>query len=134
MNTTSKQNATTATTTVTPPEPIEAPKPCYTPMVDIAETPDEFVFEADLPGTAGDIDVTCEDGVLTISGKVKPRQPADQVYVRQEYGVGDFRRVFSIGTEIDAANIRAQLKDGQLTVRVPKAATAKVHKIPVQST
>jgi HSP20 family molecular chaperone IbpA len=132
MNTTSKQNPTAATAMAAP-EPIEAPKRRYTPMVDIAETPDEFVFEADLPGTAGDVDVTCEDGVLTINGKVKPRQPADRAYVRQEYGVGDFRRVFSIGTEIDAANIKAQLKDGQLTVRVPKAAAAKVHKIPVQS-
>ena len=131
MNTRSNQNPTAGTTAA--PEPIEAPKPRYTPMVDITETPEEFVFEADLPGTAGDVDVTCEDGVLTISGKVNPRQPADRVYVRQEYGVGDFRRVFSIGTEIDAANIKAQLKDGQLTVRVPKAAAAKVHKIPVQS-
>ena len=71
------------------PEPIEEPKRCYTPMVDIAETDDGFVFEADLPGTSGDVDVTCEDGVLTISAKVRPRQPEGQAFVRQEYGVGD---------------------------------------------
>ena len=133
MNTTSKQTPTTAAA-IAAPEPIEAPKTRYAPMVDVAETPEEFVFEADLPGTAGDVDVTCEDGVLTIIGKVKPRQPADQAFVRQEYGVGDFRRVFSIDTDIDAENIRAQLKDGQLTVRVPKTTAAKVHKIPVKST
>jgi HSP20 family molecular chaperone IbpA len=132
MNTTSKETATGAT--AAPPEPIEEPKPRYAPMVDIAETDDEFVFEADLPGTAGDVEVTCEDGVLTITAKVKPRQPEGQAYVRQEYGVGDFRRVFSIGAEIDAENIKAQMKDGQLTIHVPKAASAKVRKIPVQST
>ena len=131
MNTKSEQTPAVAAVV---PEPIEEPKRCYTPMVDIAETDDGFVFEADLPGTSGDVDVTCEDGVLTISAKVRPRQPEGQAFVRQEYGVGDFRRVFSIGTEIDAENIRAQLKDGQLTVYVPKAASAKVRKIPVQST
>src|SRR4051794_27623550 len=53
----------------------------FTPLVDIIETDDGFTFLADLPGVkAGDVDVSFENGVLTIEGKVQPRQPSGQGY------------------------------------------------------
>ncbi|WP_428939908.1 Hsp20/alpha crystallin family protein [Fontivita pretiosa] len=106
----------------------------FTPLVDIIETPDEFIFQADLPGVkAGDVDITYENGVLTIQGKVNPRQPADQIYVWQEYDVGHFYRQFTLNTPINADAIRAELKNGVLELHVPKAESARTRKIQVKS-
>jgi HSP20 family protein len=106
----------------------------FTPLVDIAETDDEFVFQADLPGVkAGDVDITYENDVLTIQGKVTPRQPAEQRYVWQEYGVGHFYRQFTLNTPINADAIKAELKNGVLELHVPKAESAKTRKIQIKS-
>ncbi len=104
----------------------------YTPMVDIIETHDAFIFQADMPGVkAGDVDITFDDSVLTIEGRVQPRQPADQRYVWQEYGVGHYYRQFTLNTPIDADGIRAEYRNGTLNLHVPKAEHARTRKIEV---
>src|SRR5829696_6803978 len=104
-----KQENTTNT-----PERIEQAT-CFTPLVDIIESNDAFLFQADLPGVkAGDVDVNYENGVLTIDGKVQPRQRGGQGYVWQEYGVGHFYRQFSLNTPVDPDGIKAELKNGVL--------------------
>jgi len=106
----------------------------FTPLVDIIETGDEFLFQADLPGVeAGDVDVSYENGTLSISGKVHPRQPAGQSYVWQEYGVGHFYRQFSLNTPIDPDGIKAELKNGVLELHVPKAESAKTRRIEIKT-
>lgn len=107
----------------------------FTPLVDIVETGDEFVFWADLPGvTAGDVDVSYENGTLTLHGKVQPRQqPAGRGYVWREYDVGHYYRQFSLGTAINADGIRAQLKNGVLELHVPKAESARTKKIEIKT-
>ena len=106
----------------------------FTPLVDIIENGEAFVFQADLPGVkAGDVDVSYENGVLTIAGKVQPRQPENQSYVWREYGVGHFYRQFTLRTPIDADNIRAELKQGVLQLYVPKAASARTRKIEIKT-
>ena len=106
----------------------------YQPLVDIVETPDAFVFKADVPGAARDgIELTCDDGVLTIEARVPPRQPGDLAYVRREYGIGDFRRVFAISTAIQAEKIVAEYRNGELTITVPKAATATTRKVSIST-
>lgn len=106
----------------------------YTPLVDIIESGDAFVFQADLPGVkAGDVDVSYENGVLTIAGRVNPRQAPDQRYVWQEYGTGHFYRQFTIGTPVKADGIRAELKNGVLELYVPKAESAKTRKIEIRT-
>jgi HSP20 family protein len=106
----------------------------FTPLVDIVETNDEFVFQADLPGVkAGDVDVTYENNVLTIQGKVNPRQPANQSYIWQEYGVGHFYRQFTLNTPVNADAIKAELKNGVLELHVPKAESAKTRKIQIKT-
>jgi len=106
----------------------------FTPLADIVETGEEFIFQADLPGVkAGDVDVSYENGVLTIEGKVQPRQPAGQGYVWREYGVGHFYRQFSLGTPINLDGIRAELKSGVLELHVPKAESAKTRKIEIKT-
>jgi len=112
----------------------QQPQTWYTPLVDIAENDDAFLFQADLPGVGpGDVDVSYDNDVLTIAAKVQPRQPAGQRYVWREYGVGHFYRQFTLNTLIDPDAIRAQLKSGVLEVYVPKAASAKPRKIQVTS-
>jgi HSP20 family molecular chaperone IbpA len=106
----------------------------YTPLVDIVETNDEFVFCADVPGVKpGDVDLSFENGVLTIQAKVQQRQPQDQAYVWQEYGVGAFYRQFTLNTPINVDQIKAELKNGELKLTVPKAESARTRKIPIKT-
>jgi len=117
------------------PERIERqPSTYYTPLVDVIEDNNGFLFQADLPGvTAGDVDVSYENGVLTIQAKVNPRQPQDHDYVWREYGVGHFYRQFTLNTPVNADGIRAELKNGVLELHVPKAETAKRRKIEIKA-
>ena len=120
--------------TVNVPARLEQAPVWYTPLVDVIENGEAFVFQADLPGAkAGDVDVSYENGVLTIEGRVQPRQPEGHGYVWREYGVGHFYRQFTLGTEINADGIRAELKNGVLELHVPKAESAKTRRIEVKT-
>ena len=106
----------------------------YTPLVDIVETGEEFIFQADLPGvTLGDVDLSFDNGVLTIEAKVQQRQQANRSYISQEYGVGHYYRQFSLNTAINADAIQAHYRNGVLELRVPKAESAKTRKIQIKS-
>jgi HSP20 family molecular chaperone IbpA len=106
----------------------------YTPLVDIIENNDAFVFQADLPGVAaGDVDVSYENGVLTMAAKAHPRQPQGHRYVWNEYGVGHFYRQFTLNTPINVDGIKAELKNGVLELFVPKAESAKTRKIQIKT-
>src|SRR5258708_11147414 len=106
----------------------------FTPLVDIFERDDAFIFKADLPGVrAEDVDISYENGILTLSAKVAPRQPHGANYLWQEYGVGPFYRQFHLRTPVDPAGIQAELKNGELTVTIPKAESAKTRKIAVKT-
>lgn len=105
----------------------------YTPLVDIAETDDAFIFQADLPGVRSeDLDVRFDNGTLTIDGKVQRRGP-ERGYLWREYGIGHFNRSFSLSTPIDADGIKAELRNGELTLTVPKAASARRRRIQIES-
>ena len=105
----------------------------FTPRFDICENENELILYGDLPGVeAGDLDVRFEDKELAIHGRVAPRQ-ADQRRLRDEYGVGDFYRTFTVGEAVDAGKINAELKNGVLTVHLPKAESAKPKRIEVKT-
>ncbi len=105
----------------------------YSPRIDIWETDDELVLFADMPGvTAENLDVRFENRELRIHGTVSPRH--DNVnFLYGEYGIGDFFRTFAIGESIDADKISAELKDGVLTLHLPKTEAHKPRKIEVKS-
>ncbi len=106
----------------------------FMPSVDIVERGDELLLMADLPGVASnDLDIRYERGELTLFGRVRPRQQPQQNYVLREYGVGDFYRAFQVGEDVDASKIEAELKEGVLTLRLPKTARAIPRKIPVKT-
>ncbi len=108
--------------------------PRYRPVVDILELNDELQVVADMPGVKpDDIDVKFENGVLTIYGKVEPRQPDGTEYLIQEYGIGDFYRAFEVSEAIDAERISAEYRDGVLLLHLPKVERLKARKIEVRA-
>jgi HSP20 family protein len=108
--------------------------PHFRPQVDILEVGDELRVLADLPGAkADDIEINFENGVLTIYGRVEPRQDESTAYLIREYGVGSFYRVFEVSENIDAERISAEYSDGVLELHLPKAERAKARKIEVQA-
>ena len=104
----------------------------YTPRFDIWENEEGFVLAGDLPGVMPeDLELKYENQELMIHGRVRPRYAQGQI-LREEYGVGDFYRSFTIGKLIDEGTIEAELKEGVLTVRLPKRAEARPRKIEVK--
>ncbi len=108
--------------------------PLFRPVVDILESEDELRVMADLPGArAEDIEIDFENGILTIYGKVEPRQKAVENFLIREYGVGDFHRVFEVSEEVDAERISAEYNDGVLELHLPKVEKVKARKIEVRA-
>jgi HSP20 family molecular chaperone IbpA len=106
----------------------------YNPRVDIFESDEELVLYGDLPGVEpGALDVHFENRELVIHGKVAPRQKDVQNYLYREYGVGDFYRAFAIGEDIDPRRISAELKNGVLTVHLPRTEAVKPRRIDVKA-
>ncbi|HLV02405.1 MAG TPA: Hsp20/alpha crystallin family protein [Acidobacteriota bacterium] len=105
----------------------------WTPAVDIYETPDEFVFDAELPGFERDhIDINVEEGTLSITAERKAEESDQHNYQRRERLYGKFYRSFRLPVLANAEKITASLKDGVLTVRVPKREEARPRQIKVE--
>ena len=107
-------------------------KPEFTFPVDIHEEENEFVLVGDLPGVSGEtLDVQVDQGSLTIRGRMNlPVREGTRLL--EEYQVGDHVRKFILSDDIDASGIDGELKNGVLTLRLPKVAEVKPKKIPVQ--
>jgi len=104
----------------------------FTPRVDILETQDELLLLADLPGVRpDDMDLRFENGELLLHGRC-PARLRDTHSVHAEYAVGDFYRAFTIGEDIDPDKIAAELKNGELTVHLPKSEKVKPRRIAVR--
>jgi HSP20 family protein len=105
---------------------------CFTPRVDVLETEEELLLVADLPGVKPeDADVRFDNGELSIDGRCAPRHQGAK-YLLSEYGVGNFYRAFTISEHIDWQKISAELKNGVLTVHLPKAETVEPKQITVK--
>jgi HSP20 family protein len=105
----------------------------FIPAVDIFETPQALVLVADMPGVSGDrVTLDLKDNLLTISGQVAPPS-GKETMLAQEYAIGDYYREFQVGELIDKDNIEASVKDGVLTLTLPKAEKAKPRRIEVKS-
>ncbi|MFL7837961.1 MAG: Hsp20/alpha crystallin family protein [Candidatus Promineifilaceae bacterium] len=107
----------------------------YIPQVDIYSDNDNIVILADMPGVADkDIDITLDKDILTINGFISnAAEPEGYELVHDEYGVGDYRRSFTLPDEIDRDNIEASLSNGVLRVKLPKAPEAQTRKITVKA-
>ena len=106
----------------------------FTPPVDITETDQAIVLEADMPGVdETDLDITLEQDVLTIRGAVQEHAPTGRECTYREYEVGRFERAFTLTEEVDRDAIHATVRNGVLTLTLPKAAPEPAKKISVQS-
>lgn len=105
----------------------------YSPRIDIWEADDELMLYADMPGvSAENLDIQFENRELRIHGKVCPRHEGIN-FLYGEYGIGDFHRTFAIGESIDSEKISAELKDGVLTLHLPKTEAVKPRRIEVKT-
>jgi HSP20 family protein len=128
---------TAQTQAVTPPETqaVEATRPrepYVTPPVDIYETPESLVVIADLPGIdPAHLEVRVDKNILTLYGQTQDQMPGDLRY--REYTLVSFFRQFELGEQIDQDGIRAELKQGVLTLTLAKAAKAQPRAITVNA-
>ena len=99
--------------------------------VDIHELKDRFTVEADFPGfDKEDIDVNVDNNVLTVSARHEDEKEEKEKgrVIRKERRVGTYARSFNLGKNIDEAKIKAEFKDGVLSVSIPKADIAPATK------
>lgn len=105
----------------------------YIPRADIYETDAEIVVAANVPGAnENSVDITLEKNVLTIRAYPVEENYEGLSLVYSEYGIGDYERRFTISDEIDRDKIEAQVKNGVLTLHLPKSGPAKMRKITVK--
>jgi HSP20 family protein len=115
---------------------VGADAPGWTPPVDLYETPGELVLTAELPGLTRDqIEIHVEENRVVVRG-ARSASPGREIpceqYHRVERGHGSFSRAFSLPEPIDVEAVSAELKDGILTVTMPKAADRGTRRIDVR--
>jgi HSP20 family molecular chaperone IbpA len=119
---------------VTAPAEQMQPGRFFTPDVDIFENEREITLLADMPGVAGeDIEIDLREGVLTVSGEVKPFENSDESDIMIEFEIGKYYRQFTLSETIDQTKIEAHASDGVLRLSLPKAAAAVPRKIKVSA-
>ncbi len=114
--------------------PAEHTKPglVFTPAVDIFETEREITLLADMPGVAADdITIDLKDGVLTLSGDVKPWEASEESDVLVEFEIGKYYRQFTLSDIIAQDRIEAKLENGTLRLSLPKAEKAIPRQVTV---
>jgi len=105
----------------------------WAPRVDIRETDDALLVQAELPGIdKKDVHLEVKDGVLTLSGERRYEKDVKEENVhRVERVYGSFSRSFSLPTNVDAEKVDASMRDGVLEVRLPKRESAKPKAIAI---
>ncbi|MGC1718492.1 MAG: Hsp20/alpha crystallin family protein [Isosphaeraceae bacterium] len=101
--------------------------------LDIAETEDEFVVKASLPGVRPeDVHITAHGDTLTIRGEMKAEEEKKgEHYHLRELRQGHFQRTVTLSTPISADKAQAQFENGVLTLKLPKAEEAKPKEIKI---
>jgi HSP20 family protein len=105
----------------------------WTPTIDIYEDKENVVVKAELAGMKKeDIEVTLHESTLSIAGERKTEKKVDEAGLyRSERYVGRFQRAVTLPTPVDGAKVKAEYKDGVLTVTLPKTEEAKPKQIDV---
>lgn len=107
-------------------------RPVVSPEVNIYETEDGYVLEAEMPGVPKDgIEVLLEGNTLTFAGK-RVDSPLGGTALFREVRPADYRRVFELDPAIDTARISAEMRQGILVLNLPKAERVKPRKIDIK--
>lgn len=105
------------------------------PALNVWDSGEAFCVEAELPGVRQeDLEMYAVGNELTLKGRRQPLEGETLIYHRQERGTGEFTRVITLPCEVDAAKVDAVLKDGVLTLQLPKAEKEKPRRITVKAT
>ena len=108
------------------------PARTFVPTADIFETEAALTVVLEMPGVdKSNVDISVEDGVLTIQGRLDFSKYEGMQPVYTEYNIGHYRRSFSLSNKIDQNKIGADLTDGVLTLVLPKAEEAKPRRITI---
>jgi HSP20 family molecular chaperone IbpA len=108
------------------------PARTFLPTTDIYETAEALTVVMEMPGVdRSNLDISIEDNVLSVAGEIDFSKYERLQPVYTEYNIGHYRRSFSLSSTIDREKIKAEMKDGVLTLTMPKAEAAKPRKIPV---
>jgi HSP20 family protein len=107
----------------------------WAPAVDISERKDAYLMAAELPGVkAGDLEITFEDGLLTIQGERRfAHDSAEEKMHQTERYYGAFRRSITLPSHVEADKIEASVQDGVLQILVPKAPDVQAKRIQVRA-
>ena len=101
--------------------------------VDLTETDDEYKLRVELPGLEkDDVKISLNQNVLTIGGEKKEEEAKEnESFHKKEIRYGWFERSFTLPGDVDENKIKAKMKNGVLTIRVPKRESAKPKRIPI---
>lgn len=102
----------------------------FQPATDIVETADAVILKFDMPGVAKEsVEITIDKDTLIVVGTAEPEEAGNAIY-RETY-VGDYRRQFTLGADINRDRVAAQMHNGVLTVTIGKAEQAKPRRIEI---
>ena len=108
------------------------PARVFVPVTDIFETPEALTVVLEMPGVdRNSIEANVENDVITIEGRIDFAKYEGMQPVYTEYNVGHYARSFQISNKIDQSKISAEMKDGVVTLVLPKVEQAKPRKIKV---
>jgi len=108
------------------------PARVFVPVTDIFETPEALTVVLEMPGVdRNSVEASVENDVLTIEGRIDFTKYEAMRPVYTEYNVGHYARSFEISDRIDQSKISAEIKDGVVTIVLPKGEQAKPRKIQV---
>ena len=108
------------------------PARVFVPATDIYESQDALTVILEMPGVEKDnIDVRVEDGMLNVEGRLNTAKYEGLLPLYTEYNIGHYARSFRLSSKIDQSKIAADLKDGVLSLTLPKAEQAKPRTIKV---
>ena len=121
--------------TLSSPEASSSPSVAWVPRVDIHEEKDRFIVLADVPGVdPKDIDITAENGVLTVRGERRAeKRETDTGYERVERVAGTFLRRFTLPEGANTESIKAKQTNGVLEVSIPKQPKVQPRRISVEA-
>jgi HSP20 family molecular chaperone IbpA len=115
-----------------PQEPTR-PMRAFLPITDIFETEDALTVVLEMPGVdRDDIEVSVENSVLTVEGKISFDKYEGLQPVYSEYNIGPYRRSFRISSRVDQDKISAEMRDGVVTLLLAKAEATKPRRIVVK--
>ena len=109
------------------------PARVFVPSADIYEDEDELTVILEMPGVdKGNVEVSIEDGILRVGGRLDFSKYEELQPLYTEYNVGHYSRSFTLSNKIDQNKIAAEMKDGVLSLKLPKVEEGKPRSIQIK--